>query len=322
MLCEATTKGVINLARYYYHKTVQVGGLDDDIRINVRKGLDITVAENYKPKRSMLPPSTIATGGSREGRNSSFADLKRSSSRTDAPLPPNKQSCSASPTKGSSNILLNRVHRRVILRDYGKPIYMASSLAALVLALEGCIEGHESLHKACFLHRDISINNLMINQDVNNPSWPSFLIDFDLAITEQRQGASGAQGITGTKAFIAIGALIGERHSYMHDLESFFWVLFWMCIHYTGPGKSRVIPLYDQWNYMDTEQLAIMKSGVIGQQEIFERIINHNFTVYYQPLLNGLRKIVFPGDKAWKMEDETLYSRMRKLLQTEWQHLK
>ena len=53
---------------------------------------------------------------------------------------------------------------------------------ALLAALEGCIEGHESLRKAGFLHRDISINNLMINEDNENPSWPSFLIELDPGI--------------------------------------------------------------------------------------------------------------------------------------------
>jgi hypothetical protein len=41
----------------------------------------------------------------------------------------------------------------------------------------------------------------MINEDDNNPSWPSFLVDLDLAIKEQREGALGARGKTGTKHF-------------------------------------------------------------------------------------------------------------------------
>lgn len=32
----------------------------------------------------------------------------------------------------------------------------------------------------------------MINDDKDSPSWPSFLIDLDLAIKEQRVGVSGA----------------------------------------------------------------------------------------------------------------------------------
>jgi hypothetical protein len=78
----------------------------------------------------------------------------------------------------------------------------------------------------------------MINEDRDNPSWSPFLIDLDLAIREDRERASGAKGKTGTRAFMAIGALLGEQHTFMHDLESFFWVLFWTCIHYDAQGKA------------------------------------------------------------------------------------
>jgi len=72
------------------------------------------------------------------------------------------------------------VHRRVILRDYGIPIYKAGSRETLLGALADCIEGHESLRrKAGLLHRDISLNNLMIDKDNRG-----FLIDLDLAINE------------------------------------------------------------------------------------------------------------------------------------------
>lgn len=53
-----------------------------------------------------------------------------------------------------------------------------------------------------------------------------FLIDLDLAVKTDRENASGAPSKTGTKVFMAIGALYGEDHNFMHDLESFFWVLF------------------------------------------------------------------------------------------------
>ncbi|ETS74005.1 hypothetical protein PFICI_13871 [Pestalotiopsis fici W106-1] len=161
------------------------------------------------------------------------------------------------------------MHRRVIAKDYGKPIYEASSRLALLTALEGCVEGHQSLRKAGFLHRDISINNIMINEDASNLFWPSFLIDLDLAVREQREMSSGAKVKTGTLAFMAIGALLGEQHSYMHDLESFFWVLFWMCIHYSGPGQSRTVARFDSWNYMNTVELTSFKKGIIDDEDDF-----------------------------------------------------
>ncbi len=35
---------------------------------------------------------------------------------------------------------------------------------------------------------------------------------------------------------MAIRALLSEQHLFIHDLKSFFWVLFWICIYYDGPG--------------------------------------------------------------------------------------
>jgi Fungal protein kinase len=57
-----------------------------------------------------------------------------------------------------------------------------------------------------------------------------------------------------------IGVLLGEKHSFIHGLESFFWLLFWIYIHYYGPNvKSRVILKFEKWNYVDTEELAELK---------------------------------------------------------------
>ncbi|KAK2761092.1 hypothetical protein CKAH01_16387 [Colletotrichum kahawae] len=313
LLREVTNKGLRNVARYYHHETVQVHGTNDDILNNVRRGLDVTAATNYRPGRQM-PPSNIAKDAPRKGRSST--SRKRPSSQTDSALPPSKRSCSVSPTKAAS-IPPNRVHRRIILQDYGKPIYKASSRSSLLAALVGCIEGHESLYKAGILHRDISINNLMINEDSDNPSWPEFLIDLDLAIREQREGASGAKGKTGTRAFMAIGALLGEQHSFMHDLESFFWVLFWICIHYDGDGKEVGSTRFDRWNYDSDNTLAELKMGMVADEQYFQQKATENFTLYYQPLVpwvNKLRKEVFL--KGWKRNilDPGLYSSMKDIL--------
>ncbi|KAH6951054.1 hypothetical protein BKA56DRAFT_451418, partial [Ilyonectria sp. MPI-CAGE-AT-0026] len=70
--------------------------------------------------------------------------------------------------------------------------------------------------------------------------------------------ASGARDKTGTRAFTAIMAL-GEQHSSMHDLASFFWVLFCICIHYNGPDQGRAVPRIHNWNYVDMEELAKLK---------------------------------------------------------------
>ncbi len=313
LLREATSKGVVRMAQYYYHETVRVQNADDDIQGNVRKGLDITKATNYQEDRSRLL-STGTAGPSRASRSRSIASTKRSSDQTSAPLPSSKRHCSTSPTKAGSGVLPNRVHRRVILSDYGIPIYKAGSRQALLGALADCIEGHGSLRqKAGLLHRDISIGNLMVDKDNRG-----FLIDLDLAIPEQRVSASGAKGKTGTRAFMAIGALLGEQHSFMHDLESFFWVLFWICIHCDGPGEGKVVAQFDKWNYADTEELAQLKKGQISDEGDFIKAAEKNFTPYYKPMVtwvNRLRKVVFPNGRRWEKEDSGLYVQMREMLE-------
>ncbi|KAI0802429.1 hypothetical protein GGR55DRAFT_701054 [Xylaria sp. FL0064] len=309
LLQKATRQEVTNVARHYYHETVCVEGKDDDIQGNVRRGLDITRASNYRTGRARnLWDRTVEA----LSRNSSTGS-KRSSSQTGALLPPGKRSRSgsASPTKHDNKPLPNRIHRRIVLRDYGVPIYKATSRAALLGALEGCIRGHESLYnKAGLLHRDISINNLMINED------SSFLIDLDLAIQVDRIEASGAKGITGTRAFMAIGVLMGEGHSFMDDLESFFWVLFWICIHYDGPNEGKAVKQFEKWNIEDPDELARLKLGTISKRPYFNNTISAYFTPYYRPLIPWvvkLRDVVFPNGN-WEREDKTLYSQMRQIL--------
>ncbi|PHH71014.1 hypothetical protein CDD82_6782 [Ophiocordyceps australis] len=267
------------------------------------------------PGRSMLSPRRSISSPSRKGFS---IGVKRASADSDASLPPPKRSCSGPRSKTTDKAPPNRVHRRVIVRDFGKPIYKASSRVALLRALEACIQGHESLHKAGILHRDISINNLMINEDEENCSFSAFLIDLDLAIKEQRDGACGAKGKTGTRAFMAIGALAGDEvHSFMHDLESFFWVLFWICVHYDGQYGGRVVEYFDHWNYIDTSILIPWKCGIILNERWFFKAADEYFTEYYRPLIpwvERLRRIVFPGGEPWVTPDTGLYSSMRELL--------
>jgi hypothetical protein len=60
----------------------------------------------------------------------------------------------------------------------------------------------------------------MMNEDGDNPSWRAFIIDLDLAIKEQREGSSGARGKTGTREFMAIGVLYGEKLLTLEQLAS------------------------------------------------------------------------------------------------------
>tara|TARA_R110002003_G_scaffold848_3_gene21691 strand:- start:6 stop:650 length:645 start_codon:yes stop_codon:yes gene_type:complete len=214
------------------------------------------------------------------------------------------------------------------MRDVGKTVYEARSPRGTLTGLLGGIKGecshvafwatadslgHESLLDANILHRDISIGNVMLNTAEDD----GFLIDLDLAIKIDRASASGAPSKTGTKVFMAIGALYGEDHNCMHDLESFFWVLFWACIHCTGPGGRRRVSKFEAWNFESTENLAKVKTGSVLEEDKFIKEVEENSTAYCTPLIpcvKELRKVVFLEGKRWPREDRGLYSRMKSIL--------
>ncbi|KAL5431791.1 hypothetical protein PMIN06_012195 [Paraphaeosphaeria minitans] len=292
LLREATEKGVVNAARYYHHETVHVGSQEDDIRENVRRGLDKEAVVELHERAVAAQQANMFEFASQRWKDRA-----------------------------------NRKRRRVILGDRGEPIYKASSPTKLLAGLEGCIEGYESLQtKAGLLQGDVSPNNLIVNEDPENPSWFAFLIDLDLAIREQREKSSGALGKTGTRAFMAIGMLLDDQnHSYMHDLESFFRVLFWICVHYNGAGKDIGATEFESWNYESDRKLAGSKKSVIDDERDFLRIAEENLTPCYQtliPCVNRLRRKVLPDGGRWRNPSPGLGLEMREILRAAQDDLK
>ncbi|KAL2786388.1 hypothetical protein BJX66DRAFT_32626 [Aspergillus keveii] len=322
LLKEALDCKVTNVARHYFHETVRIDGEPDDTLTGIRRGIDLSKARFHNQERSET--YTVESEeylGPEARRDRNHARRKRSANHitSDASLLPRKRSCSNSRSKaGCSTITQNRVHRRVIVRDYGKPLHKATSLSTMLAALEGCLEGYKSLYtKTGLLQGDISIGNLLMTEENESP-WSSFLIDLDLAIREKRDQPSGAHGKTGTRAFMPIAQLLGDELSFVHGLESFFWVLFWICIHFNGPDDTgRVVKEFDKWNYVNMEDLAKLKLGTVSDDDIFENTMG-KFTEYHRPLkrwVDELRRVIFPNGKIRRKDDRGLFSRMLLILQ-------
>lgn len=124
--------------------------------------------------------------------------------------------------------------------------------------------------------------------------------------------------MAGTKIFMAIGALKGEHHNTMHDLESFFWVLFWICIHWNGPSQEgRKVKEFEDWNTKPIKELAKLKMGLVSEEDGFAKEMSEYFSEYYKPLISciqELREVVFPGGKRRLSEDMKLYAQMDTVL--------
>ncbi|KAA8908016.1 hypothetical protein FN846DRAFT_686002 [Sphaerosporella brunnea] len=136
----------------------------------------------------------------------------------------------------------NRIKTRLIMTPIGQPLLSFTSYRHLLLALRDAILGHKHMYTAHgVVHRDVSLNNVLLH-----PTAPhGFLIDFDVAISRSRQGLSGAGFVTGTFKYMAIDVQQGlraEPHNPIHDLESFYYVLLDIFIHYDVEGKRRHPP--------------------------------------------------------------------------------
>ncbi|RPB27292.1 hypothetical protein L211DRAFT_761127, partial [Terfezia boudieri ATCC MYA-4762] len=117
----------------------------------------------------------------------------------------------------------------------------------LIKGMRDAIKCHQSLlESAGILHRDISPGNIMLSKSrssdissgsdiVSSEAPHGFLIDLDLAKyvgpiqTTTNSTPSSVRRRTGTMLFMAIEILQGTclRHSWRHDLESFFYVFIW-----------------------------------------------------------------------------------------------
>src|SRR5437762_1969670 len=103
----------------------------------------------------------------------------------------------------------------------------------------------------------------------------------------------------------------------MHDLESLFWVLFWLCIQSIGPnGKSRKKDL-ESWNYKPTEKLVREKAGLVTQKVDLMETMTRDVTESCQPLdpwLAKLHDVAFPNYQRRLSEDRELYSLIKGVL--------
>lgn len=100
------------------------------------------------------------------------------------------------------------------------------------------------------MHRDISVNNLMV--DPHTP-WVGVLIDLDLALDLDTRGKQPASSLhrTGTLPFMALDLLHDDDdypQHHRHDLESFAYVLTWIAARYQDGAELNEKPLpLDEW---------------------------------------------------------------------------
>ncbi|KAJ3500029.1 hypothetical protein NLJ89_g9973 [Agrocybe chaxingu] len=145
------------------------------------------------------------------------------------------------------------VRLRLTLKQYGRPLDSFDSREQLLFAFRDAVAGHRNLWRAGALHRDISVNNILLGNQGAPQGWRGVLIDLEFAVRLEPQDLlPEASYKTGTPGFMSAKILRCENpksfwdppsiHTYIDDLWSFFYVLCWICFLFRAPHEE-VCPL-------------------------------------------------------------------------------
>ncbi|TGJ83761.1 hypothetical protein E0Z10_g5007 [Xylaria hypoxylon] len=190
----------------------------------------------------------------------------------------------------------------------GRVISDFKTTEELLESMRDAIKAHQSLYTTGnILHRDISSNNIIITQPETADGFKGMLIDLDLAKVRD-SGPSGARHQTGTMQFMAVEVLRTADHTYRHDLESFFYVLLWMCARqswsngFAGEERPPKESLLRKWEIGNFKDIARTKEGDMTVNSL-ERIMGEfpGALDVVKPLCLRIRKILFPLDKDERM---------------------
>ncbi|VCU39555.1 Bgt-50486 [Blumeria graminis f. sp. tritici] len=180
-----------------------------------------------------------------------------------------------------------RQQAAVAISPFGKSISKFDTPLEMIIGLYDAIKAHRLLlFDANILHRDISVNNILLKHCEGPKDYGGILIDLDLAILLKGGEAQGKlEAMTGKIQFMALEILQDSfaltdavvSHSYRHDLESIFYVLLWICIQSHWPdNKSPHSAFLRKWYSGAAEEIysnkeTQMKKGTFGEK-VMKRI--------------------------------------------------
>ena len=101
------------------------------------------------------------------------------------------------------------------------------------------------------------------------------LNDYNLSSLASAQGRQGNER-TGTVTFMALDLLTSEgqggeiKHLYRHDLESFIWVLVWVCLRYKDGTLLTFNHPFDDWATKDAVTVGEKKDSFLMNFLAFE----------------------------------------------------
>ncbi|RXW15440.1 hypothetical protein EST38_g10415 [Candolleomyces aberdarensis] len=195
----------------------------------------------------------------------------------------------------------NRVETRLVMKCYGDPIVGFTSAKQLLCALRDAIAGHKRLFKKGILHRDVSIQNVVLGKPEAEPGDRGVLIDLDMAT---RRGEDGFLPTTdwriGIPLYQSIMVLSSKSisqplsHDHLDDLESFLYVLTHILYSYDCHGTlHEVDDLLTRWDKYLGTFAADLKESFLARQ-FLPRHISMRWPAPSLDVFLGFKDIILP----------------------------
>ncbi|KAL7893021.1 serine/threonine-protein kinase Sgk2 [Trichoderma sp. SZMC 28014] len=293
LLTKANERGVKGLAKVvgYQEEVTSISKL--------REGLVFTTAHKFRGVPRNAKSSFSLSPFSQYHSLSQLAGSEHRENEATYPIDV-PQGTSLVQLDGDQLPYTNRILRVLAISPAGRSIRQFKTVIELLEGLRDAVKVHQSLYTdGEILHRDISENNIIITNPSNADGFKGMLIDLDLA-EEEDKDPSGARHRTGTMEFMAIEVLLGLSHTYRHDLESFFYVLIWLCARrgwelLTSSGQRPEKSFLSRWYTGGYEDIAQNKRGDMDKYglEFLLRVFPEDFDCV-KPLCRAIRDVLFP----------------------------
>ncbi|PHH89833.1 hypothetical protein CDD83_5159 [Cordyceps sp. RAO-2017] len=318
-LKRAEERGVKGVARMVAHRRITTIA-------DMREGLEFPSPHRFRDEAVHFedPPSATASANTSGHKRKSSSDntsdnasgskRQRSNSQKSKLAMEFNDQLSVGKAKPSlytpgDDLWENRIYSCLLVSPAGRVISDFRTIKELLESMRDAIKAHQSLYMTgSILHRDISSNNIIITKPETADGFKGMLIDLDLAKVRE-SGPSGARHQTGTIQFMAVEVLRKADHTYRHDLESFFYVLLWMCARESWakeklssaeqPPKESLLRKWEIGSFKDIARIKagdMTVDGLEGIMSEFPEVLN-----VVKPLCLRNRKILFPLDKDERM---------------------
>ncbi|KAL1755703.1 hypothetical protein FB107DRAFT_212902 [Schizophyllum commune] len=184
---------------------------------------------------------------------------------------------------------------RLVMQPLARPLSDFRSKEELLSAIRDAVAAHLVLcHERGILHNDISENNIMLRAQITDRLRRGLLIDLDSAtyISEPSSAACAGHHL-GTLPFMSCTLLLypGLPHLPIHDLESFLYVLMWICTSYAGPMSARRTGFdpfrspMGLWFTGDPTEVGKLKEKIMYQPPSkFRAFLDDTFDPYFDDL--------------------------------------